>query len=119
MRQRRLRHGTTKGDAARPRAAGRAQQTIEQAEGFATDRVNRARGDAELGRLLERNAYVTRLRTFLDPEEMTVDPDFQVDHRLPEVERVIIGAVRPARLSLLSALIWAGAFLVATRRRWA
>lgn len=78
-----------------------------------------ARGDAELGRLLERNAYVTRLRTFLDPEEMTVDPDFQVDHRLPEVERVIIGAVRPARLSLLSALIWAGAFLVATRRRWA
>lgn len=31
-----------------PRARGQALQMIEQAEGFATDRVNRARGDADL-----------------------------------------------------------------------
>lgn len=74
-------------------------------------------GDPELTSLLERNAYVTRLRTFLDPEEMTVDPDFQVDHRLPDVSNVIVNGVRSAGLSWFSAAWWALLLLVPALRR--
>lgn len=74
-------------------------------------------GDPELTALLERNAYVTRLRSFLDPEEMKVDPDFQVDHRLPEVSNVIVSGVRSAGLSWLSASLWAFFFVIPALRR--
>jgi membrane protease subunit HflK len=53
-----------------PRAGGEAQQTIQQAEGYATDRVNRARGDAELFKSLlaayRRAPEVTRRRLYLE-----------------------------------------------------
>jgi membrane protease subunit HflK len=53
-----------------PRARGEAQQTITQADGYATDRVNRARGDAELFKSLlaayQRAPEVTRRRIYLE-----------------------------------------------------
>jgi membrane protease subunit HflK len=53
-----------------PRAGGEALQTIQQAEGYATDRVNRARGDAELFKSLlaayRRAPEVTRRRIYLE-----------------------------------------------------
>lgn len=42
-------------------------------------------GSAELEALLSRHAYVTRLRTELDPDEMTVDPMFVLDPFLADV----------------------------------
>lgn len=74
-------------------------------------------GDPELTDLLNRNAYVTRLRSFLDPEEMTVDPDFQVDHRLPEVSNVIVSGVRSAGLSWVSATLWLLFLVIPSLRR--
>ena len=53
-----------------PRSRGQALQTVEQAEGYATDRVNRARGDAELFTQLyaaySRAPEVTRRRLYLE-----------------------------------------------------
>ena len=56
-----------------PRAGGEALQTIQQAEGYATDRVNRALGDAELFKSLlaayRRAPEVTRRRIYLETME--------------------------------------------------
>jgi membrane protease subunit HflK len=53
-----------------PRARGEALQVIEQAQGFATDRVNRAKGDAErFSKVFEayrRAPEVTRRRLYLE-----------------------------------------------------
>jgi hypothetical protein len=53
-----------------PRSRGQAQQTLEQAQGFATDRINRARGDAELFNQVhaayQRAPEVTRRRMYLE-----------------------------------------------------
>ena len=53
-----------------PRARGEAQQTIQQAEGYATDRVNRSKGDAELFKAIlaayRRAPEVTRRRIYLE-----------------------------------------------------
>jgi hypothetical protein len=48
---------------------------------------------------------------------MTVDPDFQVDHRLPEVSNVIVSGVRSAGLSWVSATLWLLFFVLPSLRR--
>jgi hypothetical protein len=48
-----------------------------------------ARGDVILQDILAKNAYVTRLRTFIDPSEMTEDPEFTLDPAGAEVSNVI------------------------------
>jgi membrane protease subunit HflK len=73
-----------------PRAGGEAQQTIQQAEGYATDRVNRARGDSELFKSLlaayRRAPEVTRRRLYLEmiqavypnvQQKIILDPNLQ------------------------------------------
>ena len=67
-----------------PRARGEALQTIQEAEGYATDRVNRARGDAARFEALLR-AYrdspdVTRRRIYLETLQQI----------LPGVQRTIV-----------------------------
>lgn len=86
---------------------------------FVTERASptaiiRALGDAELEGLLLRHAYVTRLRTRIDPIEMTEDPGFTIDASRPEVpNQRTLGGLSGASMSpwLLLAL---GLFL---RRR--
>jgi membrane protease subunit HflK len=73
-----------------PRAGGEAQQTIQQAEGYATDRVNRALGDSELFKSLlaayRRAPEVTRRRLYLEmiqavypnvQQKIILDPSLQ------------------------------------------
>jgi membrane protease subunit HflK len=67
-----------------PRARGEALQTIEQAQGYALDRVNRARGDSARFVAIY-DAYrkapdVTRKRIYLET----------MNEVLPKVERKII-----------------------------
>ncbi len=68
--QRMINEATTQYNTVIPRAGGEALQTIQQAEGYATDRVNRARGDAELFKSLlaayRRAPEVTRRRIYLE-----------------------------------------------------
>ncbi len=60
--------------------------------------------DPILADILSRNVFVTRLRTFIDPVNMTVDPSFVVDHQLPQIERQVpVGA---------SFAAWAGVALL-------
>jgi membrane protease subunit HflK len=67
-----------------PKARGEALQAIQEAEGYATDRVNRARGDAaRFSALLD--AYrkapdVTRQRIYLETMQVI----------LPSVKRTIV-----------------------------
>ncbi len=79
-----------------PRAGGEAQQTIQQAEGYAVDRVNRARGDAELFRVLlaayRRAPEVTRRRIYLETME-AVYPNVQ--------QKIILDAALQSILPLL------------------
>jgi len=53
-----------------PRAKGEAEQTVQQAEGYATDRVNRAKGDVSLFNdvlaAYNRAPEVTRRRIYLE-----------------------------------------------------
>ena len=53
-----------------PRARGEAEQTVQQAEGYATDRVNRAKGDAslynDLLKAYKKAPEVTRQRIYLE-----------------------------------------------------
>ena len=53
-----------------PRAKGEGEQTVQQAEGYATDRVNRAKGDVSLFNDLlaayKRAPEVTRRRMYLE-----------------------------------------------------
>ncbi len=68
--QRMINEATTQYNTVIPRAGGEALQTIQQAEGYATDRVNRALGDAELFKSLlaayRRAPEVTRRRIYLE-----------------------------------------------------
>ncbi len=68
--ERRINEARAEYNAVVPRARGEALQTIQQAEGYATDRVNRAMGDAELFKALlaaySRAPEVTRRRIYLE-----------------------------------------------------
>ena len=76
-----------------------------------------AQGDANLQGLLDRHPYVTRLRTFIDPDEMTADPEFRTVKEYSDVSNVIelggdgFGASSGALLALF------GLALVLRRRR--
>ncbi len=68
-------------------------------------------GDPTLRGLLERRRFVTRLRTYLDPDEMTVDPELTVTTDQTETSNLITlgapdGGAAPSTLGLgLLALI--------------
>jgi membrane protease subunit HflK len=66
-----------------PKARGEADQTIQEAEGYAVDRVNRAKGDAALFRSVlaayRRAPDVTRRRIYLETMQEV----------LPQVERKV------------------------------
>ena len=67
-----------------PRARGEALQTIQEAEGYATDRVNRAKGDVvlfvEVLAAYRRAPEVTRRRIYLET----------MNRVLPGIERKIV-----------------------------
>ncbi len=67
-----------------PRARGEALQTIQEAEGYATDRVNRAKGDAARFEALLQAYHdspdVTRQRIYLET----------LQEILPNVQRTIV-----------------------------
>ncbi|MBI4820375.1 MAG: DUF2330 domain-containing protein [Deltaproteobacteria bacterium] len=69
-------------------------------------------GDPVLDELLLRHAYVTRLRTRIDPTEMTHDPGFTSDPNRPDVSnvrqlRTVSGAsLTPALFLALAGLLW-------------
>jgi hypothetical protein len=42
-----------------------------------------------LSQLIEKHGYVTRLRTFLDPQEMTIDPELDTDREGGDVSREV------------------------------
>lgn len=91
------------------RAFGEAVDRQAGGRGFVTEYANStarlsARGNETLAALLENHAYVTRLRTFIDPFEMTADPVFTEDPTGVEVSNVI---VLPATGTLSSGLMFA------------
>jgi membrane protease subunit HflK len=67
-----------------PKARGEAQQTIQESEGYAADRVNRAKGDAarfeSLYAAYRRAPDVTRRRIYLETMQKI----------LPAVERTVV-----------------------------
>jgi membrane protease subunit HflK len=67
-----------------PRARGKAEKQIEEAEGYAIDRVNRAKGDVarfvELLAAYEESPEVTRQRLYLET----------VERVLPRVKRIVV-----------------------------
>lgn len=80
-----------------PRAGGQAEQQVHEAEGYALDRVNRAKGDAERF-LLAWEAYkmapqVTRQRLYLETLEKTL-PNFK--------DKIILDSSQQGILPLLN-----------------
>lgn len=97
------------------RALGDAVDFQASGRGFVTEYANStarlsARGDATLSALLQNNAYVTRLRTFIDPGEMTADPVFTEDPGGVEVSNVIVlpgaGTVSSGTMVAVLGLLW-------------
>ena len=75
-------------------ALARAVNTANEGQGFVTEFAQptamlESDGDENLERLLRKHGYVTRLRTELDPVEMTLDPEFTLDPSLPDVSNEI------------------------------
>lgn len=75
------------------------------------------RNDPTLGRLLRRHLYVTRLRTELDPEEMTLDPAFTTDRAAGDVSNVIEIGGPTARQASGAFFVLVGAGYWLRRRR--
>lgn len=74
------------------------------------------RGDPTLAKLIAENAYVTRLHTELDPEEMTIDPTFETRLGGEDVSNQLV-AGRPIAMGGGSMLALLGLGLVVARRR--
>jgi hypothetical protein len=98
--------------------------TIDQkagGHGFVTEFAQRtehlsARGDPILEALIEKHGYVTRLRTVLDPKEMTIDPSFKPSSNLPDVSnQITLGRALALSTGSLLSLVALG--LVVRRRR--
>jgi hypothetical protein len=75
-------------------ALGRAVDALG-GRGFVTEKAGATAdlsdsGDPRLAELLARHAYVTRLRTVIDPSEMTEDPAFTLAPELPDVSNEIV-----------------------------
>ena len=83
-RERRINEALKAFNAVIPRARGEALQTVQEAEGYATDRVNRAKGDASRFEALvaayRRAPEVTRRRIYLET----------VQRILPQVRRTVV-----------------------------
>jgi hypothetical protein len=70
------------------------EKTVESAGGraFVTEYASKtedllAYGDPNLEALIQKHGYVTRLRTLIDPEEMTDDPEFEANAEGGDVAR--------------------------------
>ncbi len=71
-----------------------------------------------LQNLLAKHGYVTRLRTFIDPDEMTVDPMFAVDATLgPVSNEILLGGNIDVRSSSIFVLLGVGMLWNRRRRR--
>ncbi len=75
-------------------ALGAAVDAQAEGRGFVTEFAQPTvmvsdRGDPVLRDLLAKHGYVTRLRTFMDPTEMSEDPMFEVDASLPAVSNEV------------------------------
>lgn len=91
-------------------------------QGFVTEHASKtealnAFGDPVLEALLEKHGYVTRLRSQLDPNEMTVDPELDLDVGGGDVSRTIQLAPPPTRLSTGTFMLLALATILVMRRR--
>lgn len=91
-------------------------------QGFVTEfasktEVLNAFGDPALQALLDEHGYVTRLRSRLDPNEMTVDPELDVDFGGGDVSRTIELAPPPTQLSTGTFVLLALATIFVIRRR--
>jgi hypothetical protein len=79
-----------------------------------------ARGDPTLERLLAANPYLTRMRTVIDPSEMTADPAFIVDPSAGDVSNVIVlrtGTALGSGTMLTIFALWLGMSIRRRRRR--
>lgn len=103
------------------RALGESVDAQGGGQGFVTEYAQpslrlSARGDPVLQDLLSRHGWVTRLRTEIDPLEMTADPMFEIDPELPPVSNhVSLGAGRPAPAGASFVLL---AVALVAARRW-
>lgn len=102
-------------------AMGRAIDIQSEGRGFVTElaaptaRINAT--DPTLKALLDRHSYVTRVRTFISAEEMTLDPGFRLDPNGEDVSNVIaLGKPRGASIGAGTLLAVVAFVLVA--RRW-
>jgi len=93
-----------------PAPAGLDEYTFWNNLGMYTDRIDQARWDADTFRaayrsrilapadhardLVQQHPYLTRMLTFLSPDEMTVDPEFHERADLPQVQQVRTATVR-------------------------
>lgn len=105
-----------------PPALGAAVDAQAEGRGFVTEYAQptvmlSARGDPALMELLSRHGYVTRLRTFIDPAEMTEDPMFEIDASLPAVSNEItLGGGTEVTAGSMMLLLGAGLWLRRRRR---
>lgn len=77
-----------------------------------------SRGDPLLDGLLKRHQFVTRMRTFIDPNEMTADPEFRTEPGLLDVSNeVVLGGASPVEASTYGLLAVLAVALIARRRR--
>jgi hypothetical protein len=74
-------------------------------------------GDPNLKALLAKHGYVTRLRTTIDPSEMTDDPEFDDDAPGGDVSREVMLASRPIKRATASVVLAALFAILLLRRR--
>jgi hypothetical protein len=85
---------------------------LEGGRAFVTEHASKSEklltyGNPILEGLIAKHGYVTRMRTYIDPDEMTADPEFDIDLVEGDVSREIQLREKPSRSS-------AGAFVLLT-----
>ena len=76
-----------------------------------------AYGNPIVEALIEKHGYVTRMRTYLDPNEMTEDPDFDTDAEGGDVAREVLLRAPPQQMSTDLFVLMALATILILRRR--
>lgn len=97
--------------------------TFAGGQGFVTEYAQPSfrlsdQGDETLQNLLAKHGYVTRLRTFIDPAEMSLDPMFEVDASLgPVSNEIFLGGTIDVRSSSIFVVLGVGMLWSRRRRR--